>query len=275
MRRQDSPQHTLPSFARYLNKVFDFRAAAARVEDSRRDPEISPSAVFLAVFHGFAFRLPSFQQLEAELAQPALQQWIGAGRGFRDDVLRYSLSGFHLEGLEDMLVQVNRTLKRNKAFDAGRLQGHIVAALDGVEVLSSYSRCCDACLERRVPVRRAGVKTEQVQYYHRAVGCQIVSSPCKPFLGLEWLQPGDGEDTAALRLLNRLPDLYGSRFFDILLLDALVRPVACAPTGRGDRMGTRCQSEAEPARSVSIGGSPVCAPSRRLQRHRPPRGQKL
>jgi hypothetical protein len=144
-----------------------------------------------------------------------------SGRGFRDDVLRYSLSGFHLEGLEDMLVQVNRTLKRNKAFDAGRLQGHIVAALDGVEVLSSYSRCCDACLERRVPVRRAGVKTEQVQYYHRAVGCQIVSSPCKPFLGLEWLQPGEGEDTAALRLLNRLPDLYGSRFFDILLLDAL------------------------------------------------------
>lgn len=223
MRRQDRrpPQHTLPSFARYLNKVFDFRAAAAGLKDSRRDPEISPSAVFLAVFHGFAFRLPSFRQMEAELAQPALRQWIGADRAFRDDVLRYSLSGFDLQGLEHMLVQVNRTLKRNKAFDPGRVQGHIVAALDGIEVLSSYSRCCDACLERRVSVRRAGVKVEQVQYYHRAVGCQIVSSPCQPFLGLEWLRPGEGEDTAALRLLHRLPDLYSSRFFDILLLDAL------------------------------------------------------
>jgi hypothetical protein len=48
-----------------------------------------------------------------------------------------------------------------------------------------------------------------------------VSSPCKPFLALEWLQPGEGGDTAALRLLHRLPDLYGSRFFDVLLLDAL------------------------------------------------------
>jgi hypothetical protein len=38
---------------------------------------------------------------------------------------------------------------------------------------------------------------------------------------MEWLQPGEGEDTAALRLLGRLPDLYGSRFFDVLLLDAL------------------------------------------------------
>ena len=221
MRRQGTPVHELPSLARYLNKVFDFRSMAAALTDSRVAPEIPPSAVFLAVFHGFAFRLPSFQQLEAELTQPALQQWIGAGRAFRDDVLRYSLSGFHLEGLERMLVQVNRTLKRNKALDAGRAQGRMVAALDGIEVLSSYSRCCDSCRERRVFVRKAGVKTEQVQYYHRAVGCQIVSGPAKPFLALEWLQPGEGEDTAALRLLHKLPDLYGSRFFDILLLDAL------------------------------------------------------
>jgi Transposase DDE domain len=49
----------------------------------------------------------------------------------------------------------------------------------------------------------------------------MVHSPVKPFLAIEWLQPGEGEDTAALRLLNRLPDMYGSRFFDILLLDAL------------------------------------------------------
>ena len=221
MKRQDRPAHELPSFARYLNKVFDFRTAVAALTDSRLDPEISPAAVFLAAFHGFAFRLPSFQQLEAELSQPALQRWIGADRAFRDDVLRYSLSGFHLEHLERMLVQINRTLKRNKALDPGRVQGCIVAALDGIEVLSSYSRCCDACLERRVSVRKAGVKVEQLQYYHRAVGCQIVSSPTKPFLALEWLQPGEGEDTAALRLLARLPEVYGSRFFDVLLLDAL------------------------------------------------------
>jgi Transposase DDE domain len=221
MRRQEPPTHELPSFARYLNKVFDLRGQSATLTDSRQDPEFPPSAVFLAAFHGFAFRLASFQQLEADLAKPALQQWIGAKRAFGDDVLRYSLSGFHTEGLEQMLIQANRTLKRNKSLDPGRVQGHVVAALDGIEVLSSYSRCCDSCLERRVSVRKDGVKTEQLQYYHRAVGCQIIHSPCKPFLALEWLQPGEGEDTAALRLLSKLPDRYGRRFFDILLLDAL------------------------------------------------------
>jgi hypothetical protein len=218
MRRQ--AVHELPSFARYLNKVFDFRAATARLSDARQAPQIPPSAVFLAAFHGFVFRLPSVQQWEAELSQPALQRWIGVDHAFGDDVLRYSLSGFAIEEPQAMLVHVNRTLKRNKVFDPGRVQGRIVAALDGVEVLSSYSRCCDSCLERRVTSRQSGVKVERLQYYHRAVGCQIVSSPVK------WLQPGEGEETAALRLLAKLPDLYGSRFFDILLLDALYAQTA-------------------------------------------------
>ena len=221
MKKQDTPVHELPSFGRYLNKVFSFRSTVAGLTDSRRDPEISPGTVFLAAFHAFVFRLPSFQQLESELVQPSLQRWIGARRAFSDDALRYSLSGFHLEGLEQMLIDVNRTLKRNKVFDADRVQGRIVAALDGIEVLSSYSRHCDSCLERRVTLKKAGVKVEQIQYYHRAVGCQIINGPVKTFLALEWLQPGEGEDTAALRLLRNLPDRYGSRFFDILLLDAL------------------------------------------------------
>src|SRR5215469_1790752 len=221
MRRQDSPVHELPSFARYLNKVFDFRSAVATMSDSRIEPGIPTSAVFLAALHGFIFRSRSFQQLEAEISQPAFQNWIGAPRAFRDDVLRYSLCGFSLPPLELMLVDINRTLKRNKVFDDGRVQGRIVAALDGIEVLSSYSRCCDACLERRVSIRQGGIKVERLQYYHRAVACQIVSSPVKAVLAMEWLQPGETEDAAALRLLNKLPEVYGSRFFDILLLDAL------------------------------------------------------
>ncbi len=221
MRRQDRPTHEIPSFARYLQKVFHFRTASAALSDARQAPAISPQAVFLAAFYGFVFRLSSFQPLEADLTQPSLQRWIGSPRAFGDDVLRYSLCAFEVLGLEQMLVEVNRTLKRSKVLDEGRVQGRIVSALDGVEVLSSYSRCCDSCLERRVSSRQGGVKVEQVQYYHRAVGLQIVSSPVKPFLAIEWLQPNEGEDTAALRLLHRIPQLYGSRFFDILLLDAL------------------------------------------------------
>jgi hypothetical protein len=220
--KEQRPTHTLPSFTGYLNKVFGFRDYLPPLSDARHEPKISPQTVFQALFYGFVFRLPSLQQLEADLAEPSLQRQVGADRAFRDDALRYSLCGFALEPLEQMLVGVNRRLKRNKAFDAGRLQGRIVAALDGIEVLASYSRCCDQCLQRRVQVSDGqGRPTEQIQYYHRAVGCQIISSVVKPFLAIEWVRPGEGEDTAALRLLSSLPERYGSAFFDILLLDAL------------------------------------------------------
>jgi hypothetical protein len=213
---------SLLSFSTYLNKGFDLRRHARQMADARTDPEISSASVFLALFHAFVFRLPSFQQLDTELSHSYLQNWIGTERAFRDDTLRYSLCSFHLAPLEQMLVEINRRLKRSKALDAGRVQGRLVAALDGIEVLSSFSRRCERCRERRVTVKdETGQSREQIQYYHRAVGCQIISSPVKPFLAVEWLRPGEGEDTAALRLLARLPELYGSRFFDILLLDSL------------------------------------------------------
>ena len=213
---------SLPSFSAWLNKGFDLRGHAARMADARQAPEISPASVFPALFHSFTFRLGSFQQLDSDLAHSRLRQWIGAERSFRDDTLRYSLCGFDPGPLEAMLVDVNRRLKRGKAFDQGRVQGRLVAALDGIEVLSSYSRRCEFCLERRVFRKdQAGRRVGETQYHHRAVGCQMVHSPVKPFLGLEWVRPGEGEDSAALRLLQRLPGLYGSRFFDILLMDSL------------------------------------------------------
>jgi hypothetical protein len=42
-----------------------------------------------------------------------------------------------------MLVDVNRRLKRGKAFDEGRGQGRLVAALDGIAGLSGFSRRWD------------------------------------------------------------------------------------------------------------------------------------
>jgi hypothetical protein len=103
--------------------------------DARQGPEISPASVFLALLHAFVFRLPSFQQLDAELAHSYLQPWIGAERSFRDDTLRYSLCGFDLEPLEGMRVDLNRRLKRSKAFDGDGYRGIWWPPWTG-------SRCC-------------------------------------------------------------------------------------------------------------------------------------
>ena len=214
-------KHSLPSFSAYLNKGFALRQHASNMRDARQDPEISPSSVLLSLFHSFVFRLPSFQSLERDLKDSYLVDWIKAERAFTDDTLRYSLCGFHTEPLEEMLVDVNQRLKRSKAFDDGRVQGRIVVAIDGIEVISSFSRHCEFCSTRNVKHKENGRTVEHTQYFHRAVGCQVVHCDVKSFLGLEWQLPGEGEVAATLRLLDRLENCYGRRFFDIVLLDAL------------------------------------------------------
>ena len=101
---QGRSTHTLPSFTAYANKVFHLREALPSLHDARQDPEIPPATVFQALFYAFVFRLCSFKELEADLAQPQLQHRIDAPRAFRDDTLRYSVSGFALEPLENMLL---------------------------------------------------------------------------------------------------------------------------------------------------------------------------
>jgi hypothetical protein len=69
--------------------------------------------------------------------------------------------------------------------------------------------------------RRLWVKGEEVvEYYHRGVVFYLVGLRIALPLDVEMLQPGEGELTAARRLLPRVVQSYG-RFFRVVLADAL------------------------------------------------------
>ena len=59
-----------------------------------------------------------------------------------------------------------------------------------------------------------------MEYYHRGVVFYLVGFPVAIPLDVEMLRPGEGELTAAQRLLRRVVKSYG-RFFDVVLADAL------------------------------------------------------
>ena len=80
----------------------------------------------------------------------------------------------------------------------------------------SRHRCCPQCLQRRLLVKGE----EVVQYYHRGVVFYLVGFRTAIPLDVEMLQPGEGELTAAQRLLPRVVQSYG-RFFRVVLADAL------------------------------------------------------
>jgi hypothetical protein len=80
----------------------------------------------------------------------------------------------------------------------------------------SRQRCCPQCSQRRLLVK----DKEVVEYYHRGVVFYLVGFRTAIPLDVEMLQPGEGELTAAQRLLPRVIKSYG-RLFQVVLADAL------------------------------------------------------
>jgi len=147
----------------------------------------------------------------------------------------------------------------------GRVQGRIVAALDGIEVLSSYSRSCDSCLQRRVLVKnQAGRKVEQIQYYHRRRGLSDHFQSRQTFSRHGVAAAGRKRRHRCLALARKLPDMYGSPFFDILLLDALYAQTP-ASSWRARSAGIWSSASKETCRSCISRRFACCAaPSRFL-----------
>jgi hypothetical protein len=97
----------------------------------------------------------------------------------------------------------------------------IIAAVDGIEICSSFARCCDACMKREVQHKVNGEMRTDIQYYHRLVAVALVSAPFPIPLGLRFQIDGEGEVSCALALLKELIAQLGRRFLDVLVGDAL------------------------------------------------------
>lgn len=69
----------LSRLARYLERGWDFHSLLGEVRDSRQNPDIPTSAVFLSMFGMHSVRLGSLNGLEQQLKIPRRwDPWVGA-----------------------------------------------------------------------------------------------------------------------------------------------------------------------------------------------------
>jgi hypothetical protein len=201
-------------FCAYADTVFRLSERFPALTDSRPRPRIKTAAAFAAAFTLFATRRGSLNGLERDLRIPArLRGLVGAGPPGVDSIGRiYAL--MDSRPLRHLLCDVAHRLKRNKALTAR--EGYYLVAVDGHELFSSRKRCCPRCQTRTVTVQGEPV----TEYYHQAAVCQLIGQDLALVLDAELLRPGEGEQTAAERLLERVLAAY-PRFFDIVVVDAL------------------------------------------------------
>src|SRR5580704_15444965 len=202
----------------YLDKVFGFSALVSALPEGRKFPQHPWKKVFDAVFLGAAMQIPSLLQIEAECCEGALAKRIGP---ISDDTIGYALQRQSPEPVFALSCAIARRLKRNDVLRSDWSRGLVVAAVDGIEICSSFVRCCDACMERKIEHKVNGERRTDIQYYHRIVVVAVVSTPFPIPLGLRFQKNGEGEVACALALLQDLDRQLGRRFLDVLVGDAL------------------------------------------------------
>lgn len=195
---------------RYANKLFDFGASLGRVTDSRQAARVTTSEVLRAVFGLMVSRLGSLNAFEEDGRTGRAPMVCSA------DTMGRALCQIDPGELREILVGINHQLKRNKCFPASPRMPLMFAAVDGHEFFSSRHRHCAGCCERKIEVGGR----EVIEYYHRAVVCHLTGFPIALPLDMEPILPGEGEHTAANRLMKRVFASY-PRFFDGVSGDAL------------------------------------------------------
>ena len=117
--------------------------------------------------------------------------------------------------------EIARRLKRNGVLRSDWSRGLVVGAVDGIEICSSFARCCQACMEREIQHKVNGEIKTEIQYYHRIVVVVLVSTSFPIPLGVRFQKNGETEVSCALALLQDLVGQLGRRFLDVLVGDAL------------------------------------------------------
>ena len=211
----------LSHFVRYAQKRFDLPLLAGCFADSRPQPDIPARAVGLSLVLGEVIQLPSLLQLQEETKLPQWQQWVGYRHPISHDTFGYVSERLDPAQLRRAAIWINRKLKRGKAFEANKVNGLLAVSLDANEQFCSDHRCCEDCLTREITCKdAAGKEFTKTQYYHKQVYAQLSGPVLSVILEVEPMRQGEEECAAALRLLRRMRQKYGVRFFDMVVVDS-------------------------------------------------------
>jgi hypothetical protein len=247
---------------RYVNKVFALEGKLGRLTDGRTSPKVPLPAVMSTWLWAMVKRLKSTERVGDLLKDERWRRIMGLSPedGGSPDTAGYALDGLSIDELNELLLDAFFVARRAGILKDDGPYGIRCGIVDLNELFASEKVHCEHCQVREKEVVGAdGEKRKVTEYFHQAVA--LVWAGCDLSWPLSWelLAPGEGELTAAYRLLARvLPQLRSS--LDLVMGDSLYccRPffklvrdaglhglaIASGQTEMDDEMALLRQSEA-------------------------------
>jgi len=210
-------------FRNYVNKTFGLEEGLGALTDGRVDPTVPLLPVMLTWLWGMMRRLQSTEQVGHLFNDPRWRKLLGmrSEDGGSPDTLARVLDELSIEELSEFLLRVFFHARRAGILKDDGPFGKRCAIVDLNELFTSEKVHCKKCQTREKKVAGPNGQVHLVtEYFHQAVALVWASGDVAWPISWELLEPGEGELTAALRLLERLlPRLRGS--LDLVMGDAL------------------------------------------------------
>lgn len=203
----------------YVKSVYHIPEKIKGLTDPRHRKSIPLFNSVMTVLVCFMLQYQSFHEIFTYQTTHRRIRHLVKGRIPKTDAARELLKNLDTGQVRQILESMIKQSCKNKVLRQGTIDGYKVAALDGVELFTSYFKKCEECLTR---VHRNG-KTE---HFHRSVVCMTVGNSPHIILGEDMLSPRDGNEkdegelTGGKRLIRDLHGKYG-HFADVIVGDAL------------------------------------------------------
>jgi hypothetical protein len=131
------------------------------------------------------------------------------------DTISYALKHTSLDDLREIAVEVNQKARYNKSLNANTIDGLKVVAIDGSNVFSMESQRLG---QRAHKYEHNDGKS--VKYHEKMIAASYVGEGFAPILKMERIDAGEGELTAAKKLVRRLNRDH-HQYCDVIVVDSL------------------------------------------------------
>lgn len=203
----------------YCNKIFKLNSHLQELKDKGFTKKNNEPFITTILFSAMFMRFKSFNFLEDHMSRN-IKIWkrlLDSNYIPSIDTISRLTENSDIEGLRKMNNVFNHKMRRNKVFNINEASyGLMVAGIDGHETFCSEKRCCRDCKTRTKTVNGE----EVIEYFHSYVVCQLILCSVPVIIDIEPICPGEGELTAAKRLIRRIFKEQ-RRIVDVFCFDAL------------------------------------------------------
>ncbi len=207
---------TLVAVRRYAAERLCLAGYLRAPGDGRRWPVIPAETLLWGMLAAYLLREGSCHAVEA-LVRSEARRAVGVARGFGHDAVGYFTERLDPAGTRAALTTALRHAKRNKAFDDVYLIGLV---LDGTTVGRCQEASCPLC-HPIVGKPDAVDARPVVGHHHKLSMLTVVGGALACPVDVEPYGPGDSEQAASLRLLQRGVAHLGCRFAQYVVADGL------------------------------------------------------